>query len=45
LGRPLRDAAGFGVFLILGKLPEVQGAMKYWYVRAFHRRSGIIEYR
>jgi len=44
-GRSPREAAGFGLFLVLAKLPEGQGACRYWLARVFHRRVRVIEYR
>jgi len=45
LGRPMQDAIALGVFLVLNKLPESLGAIRYWYKRAFSRQPTIIEYR
>jgi len=45
LGRSMRDAIALGVFLVLNKLPESLGAIRYWYKRAFRRQPTIIEYR
>ncbi len=32
-------------FLVLGKLPEAQGALSYWWQRLQGRRKGLIEYK
>lgn len=45
LGRSPQDAIALGAFLVLSKLPESLGAMRYWYKRAFRRQPTIIEYR
>jgi hypothetical protein len=32
-------------FLVLGKLPEAQGALSYWRQRLQGQRKGLIEYK
>jgi len=44
-GRAARDAAGFGAFLFIAKLPEAIGAMNYWIARLRRHRTAFIEYR
>lgn len=33
------------IFTVLGKLPEAQGALGYWWGRLRHKRAGLIEYK
>ena len=39
------DAWLYGLFCILGKLPELQGQIKFWLRLALGRRRGIVEYK
>ena len=47
----IREAGGFrqrwlrASFLVIGKFPEVQGAMRYWRFRVLNRISPLIEYK
>ena len=44
-GRDRREAALWGAFCVLGKLPELQGAARFHWNRLRGRRAGIIEYK
>lgn len=44
-GRSRRDALAYGAFTVLGKLPELQGLLRYHGLRLLGRRSRLIEYR
>ena len=33
------------IFLVLGKFPEVQGALRYWRLRSLKRNGRLIEYK
>jgi hypothetical protein len=44
-GRSPREACVAGALMTLGKLPEVQGILKYHWSRARGRRSPLIEYK
>jgi hypothetical protein len=44
-GSPPRTATLAGVFIVLGKLPELQGILKYGWSRVHGRRSTLIEYK
>lgn len=39
------DARALAFFTVVGKIAEVQGALRYWLGRASGRRSRVIEYR
>ena len=39
------EGAARAVFLTLGKLPEAQGVLGYWWQRLTGRRRGLIEYK
>ena len=39
------DAWLYGLFCILGKLPELQGQIKFWLRLALGRQRGIVEYK
>jgi hypothetical protein len=47
----IRGDAGFrqrllrAGFLVMGKFPETQGALRYWMFRALRRSSPLIEYK
>ncbi len=45
LGNTRKDAILYSLFCMLGKLPEAQGALKYFTNRALGKRAEIIEYK
>jgi GT2 family glycosyltransferase len=45
LGSTARDAALYGAFCVLGKLPEAAGVLRCWWHRGRGRRGRIIEYK
>lgn len=44
-GRSRVDAAAYGAFTALGKLPELQGLLRFHRLRLLGRRSQLIEYK
>lgn len=44
-GRSRSDALAYGAFNMLGKLPEVQGLLRFHGLRLLGRRSRLIEYK
>jgi hypothetical protein len=40
-----RMGAERAFFTVLGKLPEAQGVIGYWWGRLRHKRAGLIEYK
>jgi len=49
---PMTQATGDGrhrairaIFLVLGKFPETQGALRYWRLRSLRRSGPLIEYK
>ena len=44
-GRSVGDAAAAGAFTTLGKLPELQGMLRFYRGRLAGSRSGLIEYK
>ena len=32
-------------FLVIGKFPEVQGALRFWRLKSLHRTGDLIEYK
>jgi hypothetical protein len=40
-----RLGARLAFFTVLGKLPEAQGVIGYWWGRLRHRQAGLIEYK
>lgn len=44
-GRKPSDAMSYSVFVMLGKLPELQGALRFHVNRLKGRRNSLIEYR
>jgi GT2 family glycosyltransferase len=40
-----RLGADAAVFTVLGKLPEAQGVLGYWWGRLWHKRAKLIEYK
>jgi len=44
-GRPRGDALAYAAFTVIGKLPELQGLLRYHGLRLLGQRSTIIEYK
>ena len=44
-GYPTRDAVLFGLSCTLAKMPQLQGAAKFWWSRTTGKRNAIIEYK
>ena len=40
-----RHRALRAIFLVFGKLPEIQGALRYWRLRSLKRNARLIEYK